>query len=239
VTSLQGQQALDATASEVQEIGRRAAQILLDIGAVLFRPERPFFFSSGWASPVYVDCKRSISYPLARDALMELSIRRIMNLLGYDAIDGIAGAEGGGAPFASIIAHRLHLPLVVSRKHAVGIGPEAGAFGHLPPGRRLLLIDDVTTDGRTKSSMCHGLREAGYRVDYAFVLFKYGIFDSEVSEPDLGVELFSLATWQELLAVARERSSFDAAVLEEMQAYVADPPGWSARHGGISALRSG
>lgn len=221
------------------EAGRRAAQILLDIGAVLFRPQQPFFFSSGWASPVYVDCKRSISYPLARDALVELSIRRIMDVLGYDAIDAVAGAEGGGVPFASVIAHRLHLPLVVSRKHAAGIGPEAGTFGHLSAGRRLLLIDDVTTDGRTKSSMCQLLRSAGYRVEHVFVLFKYGIFDSVVSEPELGVTLFSLATWKELLAVARERRSFDDAVLAEMQAYVEDPPGWSARHGGISALRSG
>ena len=49
-------------------IGSTAAKVLLDTGAVLFRPQRPFFFSSGWASPVYVDCRQAMSFPLARDA---------------------------------------------------------------------------------------------------------------------------------------------------------------------------
>ncbi|MBM3566487.1 MAG: orotate phosphoribosyltransferase, partial [Alphaproteobacteria bacterium] len=30
------------------------AKILLDIKAVNFRPEQPYIFTSGWASPVYI-----------------------------------------------------------------------------------------------------------------------------------------------------------------------------------------
>ena len=218
------------------ELALMAAKVLLDVGAVLFRPDRPFVSSSGWASPVFVDCKKAISYPLARDALIELSIKRIMSVLGYEALDGIAGAEGGGVPFASIIADRLHLPLVVAKKHPAGLGPAAQTDGVIKSASRLVLIDDVTTDGRTKAVMCDALRKSGATIEYAFVLFKYGIFDAVLSNRDLGVEVLSLATWRELLTVARQRSAFPDDVLDGIEAYIQDPLRWSADHGGAGDL---
>ena len=214
------------------DLGMTAAKVLLDIDAVLFRPQRPFVFSSGWASPVFVDCKKVISYPLARDALIELSIKRILSALGYEALDAIAGAEGGGVPFASIIADRLHLPLVVAKKHPAGLGPAAQNDGVIKQASRMLLVDDMTTDGRTKALMCDALRTSGATIEYAFVLFKYGIFDAVLSNKDLGVELLSLATWQELLMVARERKTFTDEVLDSIEVYIEDPLKWSAEHGG-------
>ena len=51
---------MNAPDDSADSIGATAAKVLLDTGAVLFRPERPFFFSSGWAGPVYVDCRQAI-----------------------------------------------------------------------------------------------------------------------------------------------------------------------------------
>ena len=42
------------------------AKWLLDIKAVNFRPEEPYMFTAGWASPVYIDCRWVISFPEAR-----------------------------------------------------------------------------------------------------------------------------------------------------------------------------
>ncbi len=212
------------------------AQILLDTDAVVFQPEQPFFFSSGWASPVFVDCKRVISYPLARNTLIELAIRKILATVGYAAFDVIAGGEGGGVPFAAMLADRLHMPLAVVRKHAMGFGRLAQTDGVIQPGHRVLLVDDLTTDGRTKAVFCEGLRRAGAEVSHAFVLFKYGIFDHVVRDLDqLGVTLFTLATWADVLRVARERGALAPDVLAGIEAYVADPIGWSERHGGQGA----
>ena len=138
-------------------------------------------------------------------------------------------------PFASIIADRLHLPLVVARRQPAGIGPTAQTDGVVTPGQRLLLVDDVTTDGRTKSTISEALRRAGATVEHSFVLFRYGIFDAVLREEDLGVNLFSLCTWRELLAVARTEGAFAADVLDRIEEYVADPLGWSSRNGGLSA----
>ena len=43
--------------------GLRAAKLLLEIKAVNFRLDDPFILTSGWASPVYIDCRKLISYP--------------------------------------------------------------------------------------------------------------------------------------------------------------------------------
>lgn len=212
----------------------QAAQILLDTRSVLFRPQEPFFFSSGWASPVFVDCKRLISFPLARNALIELSIRNILATVGYEAFDAIAGGEVAGVPFAAMIADRLHLPLVIVRKQAMGFGPSAQIEGVLPAGRRVLLVDDLTTDGRSKAVFCNGLRKAGAEVAHAFVIFRYGIFDTVVRDLDaMGVSLFALATWADVLRVARRRGDLGPEVLDAIEAYVADPVRWSKAHGGI------
>ena len=54
-----------ARAADAAEI---TARILLETESVLFRPEQPFTFTSGLRSPVYIDCRRLISFPRARGA---------------------------------------------------------------------------------------------------------------------------------------------------------------------------
>ena len=46
--------------------GLETAKLLLDIGAVNFRPDEPYTLTAGWASPVYIDCRRLISFAEAR-----------------------------------------------------------------------------------------------------------------------------------------------------------------------------
>ena len=47
-------------------IAELTAKMLLEIDAVHFRTEKPFMFTSGLASPVYIDCRKLISYPRIR-----------------------------------------------------------------------------------------------------------------------------------------------------------------------------
>ena len=42
------------------------AKMLLEVEAVRFMDDKPFIFTSGWASPVYTDCRRLISFPRVR-----------------------------------------------------------------------------------------------------------------------------------------------------------------------------
>ena len=64
---------------------RLAAKTLLDIKAVTISPDNPFTFTSGRLSPVYVDCRRIISYPRARSLLMQMGKNLLYNQVGTEA----------------------------------------------------------------------------------------------------------------------------------------------------------
>lgn len=217
-------------------IGRRTAQILLDTGCILLRPERPFVFSSGWASPVYLDIPRALSFPLARAALLDGAEARILERVGYAGFDAIAATEQGGIALAAMLAERFGLPFATVRRRAQGFGADSHVEGALAPGARALLVSDVTTDGRSKARYARSLRQAGASVSHVFVLFNYGIFDRLVTEvQDIGAQLFALATWEDVLPEAEARAALPAEDLAELRRYLGDPFGWSAARGGLAA----
>lgn len=224
-------------APDKELIAREAAKMLLEIKAVNFYDGAPFFFTSGWASPVYVDCRKIISYPRLRSAMIDFAATTIMREIGYESIDNVAGGETAGIPFASWIADRLMLPMQYVRKKAKGFGLNAQIEGDFAPGSRTLLVEDLTTDGRSKVNFCEALRTAGADVNHCFVFFYYDIFpESRALMDKLGVKLHYLTTWWDVLAVAKESGHFDPKVLAEVESFLHAPSEWSAAHRGVSHM---
>ncbi len=218
---------------EIGETARLTAQILLEIDAVLFRPDEPFIFTSGRASPVYVDCRKIISFPRARARLMDLGCDLIKHETGFEAHDVIAGGETAGIPFAAWIAERLALPMVYVRKKPKGFGRNARIEGTFPEGARVLLVEDLATDGGSKLSFVNALREAGATVAHSFVIFHYGIFPAGIAALEAeGVKLHALATWWDALAVAEAEGYLPGNGAAQVRAFLEDPEGWSAANGG-------
>jgi orotate phosphoribosyltransferase len=221
--------------TERQGIARQTARMLLEIKAIHFNAEQPFVFTSGWASPVYVDCRKIISYPRVRSALMDFAANTIVTEIGYESIDNIAGGETAGIPFAAWIADKLMLPMQYIRKKAKGFGRNAQIEGEVVNGARTLLVEDLATDGASKVNFCQALRTAGAQVDHCFVLFYYDIFPrSREIMTELGVELHYLATWWDVLDAAKASGHFDTRVLTEVESFMHEPASWSAAHGGIA-----
>ena len=210
------------------------SRMLLEVGAVHFRADEPFRFTSGWASPVYIDCRKLISYPRVRNALMDFAASTIFRNIGFESLDAIAGGETAGIPFAAWIADRLSLPMQYVRKQPKGFGRNAQIEGDFREGSRVLLVEDLSTDGRSKIRFCEALRAAGLRVEHTFVIFHYGIFPETLSEA--GLTMHSLATWWDVLKVARTQAYFDEATLGEVESFLNAPVAWSAAHGGASSF---
>jgi orotate phosphoribosyltransferase len=220
----------------VQEL---TAKMLLEVGAVNFSSANPFIFTSGWASPVYIDCRRLIFYPRVRQTLVEFATATVLRDVGFEAIDIVAGGETAGIPFAAWIADRLMLPMQYVRKKPKGFGRNAQIEGDVREGARTLLVEDLTTDGRSKINFCQALRKAGAVVDHAFVIFHYGIFPQSLKAmSEIGVQLHSLATWWDVLAVAKANKHFDTATLDEVEKFLHAPIAWSAAHGGVAEFPS-
>ncbi len=211
------------------------AKILLEIEAAYFNVEKPFIFTSGWASPVYIDCRKLISFPRVRRTLIDFAIATIQRDIGFERFDAIAGGETAGIPFATMIADRLMLPMQYVRKKPKGFGRNAQIEGHLIEGQRVLLVEDMTTDGRSKANFCNALRTAGAKVEHIFVLFFYDIFPESASVlEELDVTMHYLATWRDVLAVAKRDERFDDHTLAEVEKFIEDPPAWSEAHGGVA-----
>jgi orotate phosphoribosyltransferase len=228
---------LTADSSFAADTARTTARILLEIAAVHFRPQQPFILTSGRASPVYIDCRKIISFPRARRKIIDLAIGLIEREVGFESLDAVAGGETAGIPFAAWMADRLMLPMQYVRKKAKGFGRNAQIEGHLIEGQRVLLVEDLTTDGRSKVNFCQALRDAGAKVEHCFVLFFYDIYpESRAILSELGVTLHSLATWWDILAVAKAADNFDPKMLVEAEKFMHDPAGWSKAHGGVAAV---
>ena len=221
------------TDAQISHTARTTARILMEIEAILFRPEDPFTFTSGRKSPVYVDCRRIISFPRARATLMNLLVEEIMDKVGHESIDVVAGGETAGIPFGAWIAERLALPMIYIRKKPKGFGRDAQIEGTFADGDRVLLVEDMATDGGSKLNFVNAVREAGGEIAHTAVIFYYGIFPEGLQRlTDQGVSLHYLATWWDALAVAEERGYLDTKGIETVRAFLNDPNEWSKAHGG-------
>ena len=209
------------------------AKILLDIEAVNFRPEQPYIFTSGWASPVYIDCRKLISFPAERRHVVQQATSLIGAEVGWSAIDAVAGGETAGIPYAAWIAEVADKPMLYVRKKAKGFGRNAQIEGDLPEAARVILVEDLATDGASKVLFVNALRDAGAKVGDSFVVFFYGIFPGAIKGlAALDVRLHFLATWWDVLKVAEEGEYFPRATLAEVRRFLDDPVAWSKAHGG-------
>ncbi len=212
------------------------ARILLEIKAINFRPEEPYTFTSGWKSPVYIDCRRIIYFPRARAKIMELAVEHINRHIGLETIEVVAGGETAGIPFAAWISDRMAAPMAYIRKKPKGFGRNALIEGDVPEGKRTLLVEDLTTDGGSKIRFAQALRDAGALINHTFVVFFYGVFPGSFETlAEMNIELHSLCTFWDVLEACKDRPYFDAASLAEVRRFMEDPVGWSGAHGGISS----
>jgi orotate phosphoribosyltransferase len=211
------------------EIARLTARALLEIQAVHFNATTPYVLASGLPSPTYIDCRKLISFPRIRATLMDFLCVTVMRGAGFEAFDNIAGGETAGIPFAALVADRLALPMTYVRKKPKGYGRGARIEGVMTPGQRVLLVEDLTTDGGSKLSFVDAIRETGATCAHTAVIFSYGIFPETPGRlADHGIALHHLCTWWDVLAEARTQGAFDPATLAQVEAFLTDPRAWQA-----------
>ncbi len=212
-----------------EEMARLTARMLLEIKAVHFNSAEPFTLASGLPSPTYIDCRKLISHPRIRATLMDFLTVTVMRNAGFEAFDNIAGGETAGIPFAALVAERMGLPMTYVRKKPKGYGRNARIEGDMTEGQRVLLVEDLTTDGGSKLSFVDAIRETGATCGHTAVIFYYGIFpETEKTLGDHGVALHHLCTWWDVLAEARASQAFDTATLSGVEDFLKDPRAWQA-----------
>lgn len=213
------------------EMARLTARMLLEIDAVHLNAAEPFTLASGLPSPTYIDCRKLISYPRIRATLMDFLAVTVLRDAGFEAFDNIAGGETAGIPFAALMAERLGLPMTYVRKKPKGYGRNARIEGEMSEGQRVLLVEDLATDGGSKLSFVDAIRDTGATCAHTAVIFCYGIFPEGIARlKEHGVTLHHLCTWWDVLAEAKRSGRFDSATLEGVEAFLRAPREWQDAH---------
>ncbi len=188
------------------------AQQLLQTRSVQIRPGEPFRLTSGRLAPVYVDIRRLISFPEVRTQIIESFTQIARERIGLDAIDMVAGGETAGIAYAAFLAERLQKPMIYVRKEPKEHGRSSQVEGVLQPGQRVLLVEDLVTDGGSKLNFKRGIESAGGTVRHCLCVFEYfseeaGLHRARDTLRGHGIELHSLVTWDDVLRIARAERS--------------------------------
>ena len=179
---------------------RKLASELLRIKAVLLRPEEPFVWASGWHSPIYCDNRRILSDPSLRGmvagALAEVALRE------WPEAGIVAGVATGAIAHGALAADRMGKPFVYVRPKPKDHGTGSQVEGVLPPGSKVVVIEDLISTGGSAVEVVEALREAGAEVLGIVSIFTYGMRRGLERLAAAGVVNHSLSNLDALVEVA-------------------------------------
>ena len=174
------------------------AKILINIKAINFNFDTPYILTSGRKSPVYVDCRKIISFTEERNEIMMFAEKYfIKNKIEFDIL---AGGETAGIPYAAFLSERLNKPMIYIRKKPKGFGKNSQIEGNFKHNQKAILIEDLATDGKSKITFIDVMRKNNIKVNDTFVIFYYNIFKEANSYfKEMGIKIHYLCTWENIL----------------------------------------
>ncbi len=218
----------------MKNISFETTKTLFEIGAINFNLAKPYKLASGILSPVYIDCRKIISFPSSRKKIIDFFQQILMAKFKREEFHNIAGGETAGIPYATLLAERLKLPLCYIRKKPKGYGINAQIEGEIKKNQNVLLVEDLATDGGSKLNFVNAIRASGAKCNNIFVIFYYDIFDEAeklFNKNDLN--LYHLATWKDILGYARSEKILDKNTLKNIENFLDNPSVWSTNRNGI------
>jgi len=201
------------------------AEKLIDIESVKFSFENHFTLTSGLKSPVYVDCRKIISFLDEREFIMNEALNYFeKNKIKFDLV---AGGETAGIPYAAIISEKIKKPMVYIRKKPKGFGQNQQIEGNFKEKEKAILIEDLATDGGSKVVFVEAMRKAGLIVNDIFVIFYYDIFNLENSVlSKLNVNIHSLCTWKDIISVIEKKNIYKENDIKNLKKFLSNPDDW-------------
>ena len=205
------------------------AEKLIDIESVQFSFNNHFTLTSGLKSPVYVDCRKIISFVEERTFIMDAALKYLRtNNLEFDLV---AGGETAGIPYAAFISEKIKKPMIYIRKQPKGFGKNQQIEGNFKNNQKAILVEDLATDGGSKIIFVRAMREAGLVVKDIFVIFYYDIFNFEESAlAKLNVNIHALCTWKDIISVLEKRNTFSQKDIENLKEFLSKPNDWREKN---------
>ena len=152
---------------------KKIAKDLLSIHAVFLRPDEPFTWASGIKSPIYCDNRLTLTAPEVRTHVEE-GLKEVI-LREYPEAEVLMGTSTAGIAHAAITAHLMGLPMGYVRAGHKDHGRGNQIEGHLEPGQKVVVVEDLISTGGSVLEVVDVLREAGAQVLGIASIFTYGM----------------------------------------------------------------
>src|ERR1700761_7553178 len=155
------------------ETEQQVAEFLLQIKAIKLQPNNPFTWASGWKSPIYCDNRVTLSHPSIRTYIRQKLVQVVQEKFGSTGC--IAGVATAGIPQGALVAQELGLPFIYVRSKPKDHGTGSLIEGDLSlSGKRVVVIEDLISTGKSSLQAVDALRDAGYDVAGLAAIFSYG-----------------------------------------------------------------
>ena len=201
------------------------AKILLSIGAVEVRPQRPFTYASGLKGPIYCDNRKILAFPnerrMIRDGLAEL-----VKEMGIQ-FDQIAGLATAGIPHGAFLADRLQKPMVYIRSKAKGHGRGNQIEGAYHPRQKLLLIEDLVNQGSSLDTAMKGVQNADLTASACLCIVSYQMEKASQVFKKWDLPWASLTDFDHICLAAEQTGAISKEDIELLKKWRIDPKQWS------------
>ena len=234
LSGLEGNAILNFRQNDALSLGDRtmlteytAAELLLDINAVTFRPTNPFRFESGLLSPIYVDCRLLPSYPTERAQVFE-SLTEAFRDSGAIA-EMVVGNGASAIPLAESVSRRLELPMAYVRRDKKSYGMRKQIEGAPVEGRRILLISDMISTGADIPTSVEVINGAGGTISFCQAVFDMQIEENDRFLAENKIRYGSLTRLRELLTVAEIKKHLSRPDRAQVEEWHRSPAAWDSR----------
>ncbi len=208
----------------MEAIEKAVAKSLLDIKAVMLRPEKPFTWASGWLSPIYCDNRKILSYPQIRESVCRWMADIILKQ--YPDVEVIAGVATGAIAHGYLVAHLLGKPFCYVRPKPKDHGTGSQIEGILEPGSKVVIVEDLISTGMSSLAANNALENAGADVMGMVAIFSYNFLHARKAFENANVELTTLSNYDALIEVAHEIGYVKESDIEVLKKWRISPSTW-------------
>ncbi|SMO80739.1 orotate phosphoribosyltransferase [Gracilimonas mengyeensis] len=203
---------------------RELAAHLLDINAVILRPNDPFTWTSGWNSPIYCDNRLTLRFPEIRNKIENEFTNIIQEK--FSDIDVVTGTATAGIPHAAWVASNLNKPMAYVRAKAKAHGMGNQIEGGVKKGESTVVIEDLISTGGSVISVVEALQFIGANVNAILSIFTYDFDKASQKFTDANVPVYTLTDYKTLVNVAVEKGIIDGEDLDELSNWRDHPDIW-------------
>ena len=211
----------------MESVEKAVAKSLMDIKAVMLRPDQPFVWASGWHSPIYCDNRRILSFPEIRENVCSWMADIIRKQ--YPEVEVIAGVATGAIAHGYLVAHILGKPFCYVRPKPKDHGTGSQIEGIMEPGSKVVIVEDLISTGMSSLAAKNALVNAGADVMGMVAIFSYGFNAARKAFEDANVELTTLSNYDALIDVASETGYIRPEDIDVLKEWRFSPSTWDKK----------